>query len=102
MAHMEDDDETQINGIVYVGYGVDSKPKGTKAERDVWWATCKALNAMPVRITAFHYCYQGGLMKPLVGLVAWGLSPITRCRIQAVCGKSIHPCMPTCIHVWML
>eukprot|EP00538_Stauroneis_constricta_P004610 CAMPEP_0119548244 /NCGR_PEP_ID=MMETSP1352-20130426/2195_1 /TAXON_ID=265584 /ORGANISM="Stauroneis constricta, Strain CCMP1120" /LENGTH=468 /DNA_ID=CAMNT_0007593447 /DNA_START=172 /DNA_END=1578 /DNA_ORIENTATION=+ len=87
MAVMEDDVESQKNGIVYVAYSLGNKPAFDDAERKVLWGAGEVSGVCPIRITSFLYCYDQPSQKALMDIFAVGLQITARCRFQPIFGS---------------
>jgi hypothetical protein len=90
MSKLEDDEEAQKRGLVFVRYSVGvSNSQKVKMNLDYIVKSSFLPKALPLKASGYHFCYDNEILRSILGPIQMIMGQKYRIRFRAHCGKSL-------------
>ena len=86
---VQDDDETQRKGLVYLLYNVVGTNEVDEEVRRLIWRGAHVAQSIPMKVRAVHFCFNDTRLRGLASLFIFAAGKEFRARCRLHCGK-IH------------
>ena len=84
---VQDDDETQRKGLVYLLYNVVGTNEVDEEVRRLIWRGAHVAQSIPMKVRAVHFCFNDTRLRGLASLFIFAAGKEFRARCRLHCGK---------------
>ncbi|CAJ1959509.1 unnamed protein product [Cylindrotheca closterium] len=82
--------ETQKKGVVVVVWGIGGKNTTTRRlSASTFWKVAEVQKSLPLKVVAFHFCYDNMLLRPVLSTIQMGCGFFTGVRFRAHYGTHL-------------
>ena len=87
---IQDDEETQVKGLVYLMYNVVGTNEVNEEVRRLIWRGAHVAQSIPMKVRAVHFCFNDTPLRGLASLFLFAAGKEFRARCRLHSGKRYY------------